>query len=125
MIERAEGDGTGTFQQYINLVALVAQTTYQDGVLQEVRLYPVDLGVDRTERPGRKMSVAQTPSPALARKILTEVQEYSRPFGTQISIENGVGVIRVPPSATVPIGGDLRPTFRPAAGRGGRGRGGS
>jgi poly-gamma-glutamate synthesis protein (capsule biosynthesis protein) len=125
MIERAEGNGAGTFQQYINLVALVAQTTYQNGVLQEVRLYPVDLGIDRTERTWSKMSVAQTPSPALARKILTEVQEYSRPFGTQISIENGVGIIRVPPSATVPIGGDLRPTFRPAAGRGGRGRGGS
>src|SRR4249920_2164840 len=71
MIERAEGNGAGTFQQYINLVALVAQTTYQNGVLQEVRLYPVDLSVDRTERTWSKMSVAQTPSLALARKILT------------------------------------------------------
>jgi poly-gamma-glutamate synthesis protein (capsule biosynthesis protein) len=124
MIERAEGDGAGTFQQYINLVALVAQTTYQDGILQEVRLYPVDLGVDRAERPWSQMSVGRTPSPALAQKILTEVQEYSRPFGTQITIENGVGVIRVPPSATVPIGGELRSTFRPA-GRGGGGRGGN
>jgi poly-gamma-glutamate synthesis protein (capsule biosynthesis protein) len=123
MIERAEGDGAGTFQQYINLVALLAQTTYQDGVLREVRLFPVDLGVDRAQRPWSQMSVARTPSPALARKILTEVQDYSRPFGTEISIENGVGVIRVPPSATVPIGGNLRSTFKPGTGRAGGGRG--
>lgn len=120
-IERAEGDGAGTFQQYINLVALVAETKYQDGVLQEVRLYPVDLGVDRSARTWSQMSVAQTPSPELARRILTEVQTYSEPFGTKISIENGVGVIRVPPAATVPIGADIRSQFRPAGGRGGRG----
>ena len=128
MIERAEGDGSGTFQQYINLVAMLAQTTYQDGILKEVRIYPVDLGVDRSQRTWSKMSVAQTPSPELANRILSEVQKYSEPFGTKISIENGVGVIRVPPSATVAIGGDLRSTFRgrgaggaAGAGRGGRG----
>ena len=79
MIERAEGDGAGTFQQYINLVALVAQTTYQDGILQEVRLYPVDLGVDRAERPWSQMSVGTHAARRRWRgKILTEVQEYSR-----------------------------------------------
>jgi hypothetical protein len=36
------------------------------------------------------------------------VQKFSEPFGTKIAIENGVGIIRVPPDATVPVGGDVR-----------------
>ena len=121
-IERGDPDGTGTFQQYINLVAMLAEVKYQDGVLQEVRIYPVDLGVDKSKRPWSKMSIPTTPSPELANRILGDIQKFSEPFGTKISIENGVGVIRVPPSATVPIGGDLRSTFR---GRGAGGGGGA
>jgi hypothetical protein len=120
-IERSD-PGNEWLQQEINLVAIVAQTTYQDGILKEVRLYPVDLGVDRANRRWSRMSVAQTPSPELARRILTDVQTYSAPFGTKIAIENGVGVIRVAPAATVPIGAGIRETFRTApVGRGGRG----
>ena len=121
-IERSES-GNEWLQQYINLVAIVAQSTYQDGVLREVRLFPVDLGVDRANRVWSKMSVAQTPSPELATRILQDVQKFSEPFGTKISIEKGVGVIRVPPEATVPVGTGIRETFRetaPAGRRGGR-----
>ena len=50
-------------------------------------------------------------SPELAQEILTKVQEYSEPFKTKISIENGVGIIRVPPEATVPVGAGIRSTF--------------
>jgi hypothetical protein len=32
----------------------------------------------------------------VAQHILEELQTLSKPFGTTISIENGVGVIRVP-----------------------------
>jgi poly-gamma-glutamate synthesis protein (capsule biosynthesis protein) len=116
-IERQEG-GDEWLQQYINLVAYVATSKYQDGVLQEVRIYPVDLGVDRANRPWSKMSIPMTPSPQLANRILGDIQKFSEPFGTKISIENGVGVIRVAKDATVPVGGDLRSTFGPAAPRG-------
>lgn len=94
-------------QQPINMVAYVAQTKYRDGRLTEVRIYPVDLGIDQETTPWSRSSIPQTPSPEVARKILTDLQTYSAPFGTKISIENGVGVIRVPPEATVPVGGDL------------------
>jgi hypothetical protein len=43
----------------------------------------------------------------MAREILTKIQKYSEPFGTKISIEDNIGVIRVPPEATLAIGGDL------------------
>jgi hypothetical protein len=119
-VERSES-GNEWLQQYINLVAIVAQSTYQDGKLREVRLFPVDLGVDRANRVWSRMSVAQTPSPQRATRILQDVQKFSEPFGTKISIENGVGVIRVPPEATLPIGSGIRETFRETPGGGRRG----
>lgn len=117
-IERGE-IGDLYFQQDNNLVALIAQTKYQDGKLAEIRLYPVDLGVGQT-RPWSKMNVPMTPSSELAKKILADVQKYSEPFGTKISIENNIGVIRVSPDATVPIGGDVRAKLGPQPGRKGR-----
>jgi hypothetical protein len=57
------------------------------------------------------MGIPQTPSPELAQEILTKVQEYSEPFKTRISIEKGIGVIRIPPEATVPVGAEIRSTF--------------
>jgi poly-gamma-glutamate capsule biosynthesis protein CapA/YwtB (metallophosphatase superfamily) len=84
---------TDWLQQPENLKALVATTKYQDGKLIEIRLQPVDLGVGKN-RPWSQMSIARVPSPALAAEILGEVQKFSEPFGTKITIENGVGVIR-------------------------------
>jgi hypothetical protein len=41
------------------------------------------------------MGVPQTPTSAVARRILGDLQAYSEPFGTAIAIENDVGVIRI------------------------------
>ncbi len=92
------------------LVALIATSRYQDGRLVEIRLYPVELGVGKN-RPWSRMGIPQTASPELAQEILTRVQEYSAPFQTRIVIEKGIGVIRVPPEATVPVGAAIRTTF--------------
>jgi poly-gamma-glutamate synthesis protein (capsule biosynthesis protein) len=54
-----------------------------------------------------RANIPLTPSPEKARAILEKIQKYSEPFGTKISIENNIGIIRVPPEATVEIGGDL------------------
>ena len=66
---------------------------FENGKLTEVRLYPVDLGGSR--RPISQMGIPLTPSPQDAQRILKGLQEYSKPFGTTISIENNVGVIRI------------------------------
>jgi hypothetical protein len=86
-------------------VAYMAHTTYKDGRLVEIRIYPVDVGVGR--RPWSREHIPETPSTELARSILQRIQEYSEPFGTKISIENNIGIIRVPPEATVDVGNDL------------------
>jgi hypothetical protein len=41
------------------------------------------------------MGIPLTPSPAEAQRILKELQEYSQPFKTKISIEDNVGVIHI------------------------------
>jgi hypothetical protein len=92
------------------MLAVIATSKYQDGKLVEIRLQPVDLGVGQ-RRPWSKMGVPQIPSPDLANEILAKVQEYSEPFKTKISVENGIGVIPVPPEATVPVGAGIRATF--------------
>ncbi len=80
-------------EQPDNLKTLLTSSLYENGELVEVRLYPADLGL--SNRPGSQFGTPKRPSPEIARRILEEVQEYSRPFGTRISIENGVGVIRI------------------------------
>lgn len=94
-----------------NSEAIIGLSKYQDGKLVEVRVYPAVLGlVEQPLEPRRPLSranIPQTPSPAKAREILEKLQKYSEPFGTKISIEDNIGVIRVPPEATAVVGGDL------------------
>jgi poly-gamma-glutamate synthesis protein (capsule biosynthesis protein) len=105
--------------------ALVATASYQDGILQEVRIYPVDLGSDPLARPASTLGVVMTPSPDTATRILSELQKNSEAFGTRISIEGGVGIIRVPREATVAIGQNIKDFgSAPRAGGAGGGRGG-
>jgi len=77
-----------------NLEALLTTSKYEGGKLTEVRIYPADLGRDLS-RPLSRKGIPMTPSPEVARQILEKVQTISKPFGTTISIENGVGVIHV------------------------------
>ena len=76
-----------------NQESVLTTSRFEGGKLKEVRLYPVDLGGAR--RPLSRMGIPLTPSPGEAQRILKELQEYSRPFGTKISIEDNVGVIQI------------------------------
>ncbi len=96
-------------------IAYIASTTYKEGRLAEIRIYPVDIGLGKL--PWSRENIPQTPTPERARFILESLQKYSQPFGTKISIENNIGVIRVPASATVDVGGDLVIPGRPAGGK--------
>ncbi len=64
---------------------------FTGGKLNEVRLYPVDLGF------GRPMSQRGRPvlaSPDVAREIFDWLSEVSAPFGTHIEVEDSIGLIR-------------------------------
>ena len=70
-------EGNQWLQQSSNQSAYVTRNTYQDGVLQEIRIYPVDLGgaPGPSRRPWSRTDVPMTPTPARAREILAQIQE--------------------------------------------------
>ena len=82
-----------TFENPASQVSVLTTSHFENGKLTEVRLYPVDLG--GSSRPISQMGIPLTPSPDEAKRILEEIQDYSKLFGTKISIENGAGVIHV------------------------------
>ena len=76
-----------------NMEALLAATRFENGRLVEVRVYPADVG--KGYRPLSKIGIPLTPAPDVAREILEKLQRLSKPFGTNMTVDNGVGVIRV------------------------------
>jgi hypothetical protein len=102
--------GEHYFQQNNNLVAMMAEVDYVDGVPTEVRIHPIDLGLDK-DRPWSRMNIPMTPSPERAQSILEDIQDYSEPWGTEIEIRDGVGYITIDPAEYVTVGENLRDTF--------------
>ena len=72
--------------------SVVAHSLYEGNGVAEIRLYPVELGY---EMRGAHRGVPRMAHPERAQQILETLQRLSEPYGTEISIENGVGVIRV------------------------------
>lgn len=72
---------------------VVATPVWRDGTLIELTLHPVVLGFGRppAER-GRPMLAQGEP----ARKVITDLERLSKPFGTVIDFENGIGRVRLP-----------------------------
>ena len=83
----------GGLSQPDNMEALLAISRFEGGKLVEVRIHPTDVG--KGYRPVSRIGIPLTPTPEVAREILEKVQRLSKPFGTNMTIENGVGVIRV------------------------------
>jgi poly-gamma-glutamate synthesis protein (capsule biosynthesis protein) len=74
--------------------SVLAVSTYARGGVAEIRLYPVELGFNE---PDLTKGVPRLAEPDAAREILERLTRLSRPFGTTITIENNVGIIRVAP----------------------------
>jgi hypothetical protein len=72
---------------------LVASTEFEGGRIKVVRIYPLDTG--NTYEPARR-GIPHLADPVYANRILTYLQQASAQFGTRISIEGSVGVIRIP-----------------------------
>jgi hypothetical protein len=89
-----EHETQGFWQLRTTMEAILTSSHFENGRLTEVRLYPVDLG--QTLRPGSQVGIPRRPTAAIAAKILDEVVEYSKPFGTKIEVKGGVGIIRIP-----------------------------
>jgi poly-gamma-glutamate synthesis protein (capsule biosynthesis protein) len=76
----------------VNFESVVALSRFDQGRLQEIRLHPMEGGFSG---PLSDLGIPRTAPPDVAQRILQRLQALSKPFGTTIAIENGVGVIRV------------------------------
>lgn len=72
--------------------SVVPVTTYQHGEVSEIRLYPVIIESSQARTDGRPRAA----DPAQGQEILRRIQALSAPYGTQIRIVDGVGIIRGP-----------------------------
>jgi len=80
-----------------NMESVVAECQYEGGRLVEVRLHPVDLGYTA---PLSEKGTPRLAAPEVAQRILQRLQRISKPYGTDIAIRGGLGVIRVAPLAS-------------------------
>lgn len=86
---RTAGPGFRHREMYDSIIAL---SRFDKGKLQEIRLYPIDLGFDR---PLSKVGIPALAHGEQAQRILQHMQKVSAPFGTTIRVEGEVGLIRV------------------------------
>jgi len=84
-LERSFGDS-------IWYESVIAESRYEGGTVAEIRLYPVELGY---EKRGAHRGVPGTARPEVGQQILETMQRLSAPYNTTMTIEDGVGVVRV------------------------------
>jgi poly-gamma-glutamate capsule biosynthesis protein CapA/YwtB (metallophosphatase superfamily) len=72
--------------------AVIAVPKFKSGELHAVELHPITLGYGkpRTVR-GRPMFAG----PELAKKIIGDLQRLSKPYGTEIALKDGIGVVEL------------------------------
>jgi len=75
-----------------NFETVIPVTTYKGGRASEIRLYPVEIDRSAGQTGGSPLPA----SPERARRILERLRDLSIPFGTDLRIEDGIGVIRPP-----------------------------
>ncbi|MGH9323831.1 MAG: CapA family protein, partial [Vicinamibacteria bacterium] len=77
--------------------SVVAVPVFAGQALVELKLHPISLGFGKPRQVrGRPMFADET----LSRKIIADLERLSKPFGTTVEYEDGVGVVRLPTSTT-------------------------
>ena len=69
-----------------------ATCAYKDNRLEQITLYPVDLGIGG---PFADLGTPRRAEAEVAERILERIQENSEKFGTKLTIENGLGRVGI------------------------------
>ncbi|PVE20343.1 hypothetical protein DC522_32905 [Microvirga sp. KLBC 81] len=80
------------FSDRVFYESVISVSRFEQNQLAELRLYPIELGYSKrlANRGVPRLAVGQQAS-----KILERLQKLSKPFGTRITIESDIGVIRL------------------------------
>ncbi|MES0200895.1 CapA family protein [Mesorhizobium sp. M0011] len=87
---------TRGFSNPVFYESVVTVSKFEQNNLAELRLYPIELGHTKRFANRGVPRLARAPQ---ARAILERLQNLSKPFGTEIAIENDIGCIRLRPSS--------------------------
>lgn len=91
--EEAFGDEAyDGFQYPYYYESVITVSRFKGNQLAELRLYPVELGYSMRFA---NRGIPRLAPPPQAKVILARLQKLSKPFGTEISIDGNVGVIRI------------------------------
>ncbi len=92
LAEAGGGGGDGEGGALAN-ESILATSRYEAGKLVEVRVYPIDL---RVGGPNSWLGIPRISPPEIGARILQRVQRLSKELGTNMVVENNVGIIRIP-----------------------------
>jgi hypothetical protein len=66
--------------------------TFEGDQLKELKLYPIDLSQSKPRSQRGRPLLAE---PEKAEKILKIIKKLSKPYGTEITVEDGVGIVEL------------------------------
>lgn len=89
MNDRSKNDTVGYNVQWPIWNAVLAGWTMEDGRITQVQLHPIELGMDQPR------SQKGVPVLSHSQETLAYLQKLSAPYGTEIKIKDGVGIIDV------------------------------
>lgn len=84
------------FKQEVWWQSAIAVSHFDGGALTSVELHPIDLG---TALPSPQKGTPRIADATLSKTVLDRLARMSKPYGTTIAQQNGVGVIAVKPGA--------------------------
>jgi poly-gamma-glutamate capsule biosynthesis protein CapA/YwtB (metallophosphatase superfamily) len=80
------------FEEPLWWESVVAVATFKDGLLESIRLHPIDLGLDL---PLNQRGTPRSAKPERGGEILRHLEEMSRNLGTKIQVQNGTGYVEL------------------------------
>lgn len=73
-------------------ISVIPHMTFEGDRLTELKLHPIELGQAKPRSQRGRPILAE---PELAAKILRIIKKLSKPYGTEITVEDGVGVVEL------------------------------
>ncbi|GIW46960.1 MAG: hypothetical protein KatS3mg078_0837 [Deltaproteobacteria bacterium] len=83
---------TGFSTNPIYWVSVLPQITFKNRILCEINLYPITLGFGN---PIHKRGYPMLANKTLGQRIINRLKQLSLPFGTGITYEDGVGIVKI------------------------------
>lgn len=87
---RYDGDTIGFPAKPEIWESVIAVPSWKDGSLERLELHPISLGYGQPRQVRGRPMLAEAD---LSRKIISDLQRVSRPFGTKIDYVDGIGIV--------------------------------